>query len=87
MNKEFCEKLGNPFYCNEDNGEPVKTRTFWEEEPDEENVAVKTRTFWEDKDKEDNEFECFCKPIRTPLQNGFFGSDGYNTHPLQKYDR
>lgn len=85
MHREFCGKLGNP-YCKDDDV-AVKGSTFFEEEPEEEGVAVKTRTFWEDTDKEDNDFECFCKPIRTPRDNAFWGGSGYNSHPLQKEDR
>lgn len=50
------------------------------------NGAIHTRSFWDD-DASDSDFECFCKPIRTPLMNRFFGMDGYNCHPLQKYDK
>lgn len=51
-----------------------------------EDRAILTRTFWDD-DGSDADYECFCKPIRTPLQNGFFGMNGYNCHPLQHLDR
>lgn len=49
--------------------------------------AVRTRSFWDTDDSEDNDFECFCKPIRTPRMNQFFGMDGYNCHPLQNLDK
>lgn len=49
-------------------------------------VAILTRSFW-DENPADRDYECFCKPIRTPLMNGFFNMDGYNCHPLQKYDK
>lgn len=49
-------------------------------------VAVKVRSFWDD-DGSDADFECFCKPVRTPLMNGFFGMNGYNCHPMQKLDK
>ena len=53
--------------------------------PDEDK-AVLTRSFWDD-DGSDHQYECFCKPIRTPRQNAFFGMNGYNCHPLQHLDR
>lgn len=53
---------------------------------EDEGVAVLTRSFWDD-DSSDADFECFCKPIRTPRMNSFLGMDGYNCHPMQKLDR
>ena len=55
-------------------------------EQEDEGVAVLTRSFWDD-DSSDCDFECFCKPIRTPRMNSFLGIDGYNSHPKQRLDR
>lgn len=49
-------------------------------------VAVKTHVFGFG-EQDDAEFYTFCKPIRTPRQNQFFGIDGYNAHPKQELDR
>lgn len=53
--------------------------------PDEDK-AVLTRSFWND-DGSDRKYGHFCKPIKTPSQNGLFGMNRYNCHPLQHLNR
>ena len=94
MHNKFCKELGNVHYGAEsireqDDSVAVKTHVFGLEEQDgeqEDDVAVKTHVFGFG-EQDDAEFYTFCKPIRTPRQNQFFGKDGYNAHPLQKEDR
>ncbi|MBQ3145124.1 MAG: hypothetical protein IJB90_00815 [Clostridia bacterium] len=99
MHDKFCKELGNVHYgaepveenidSEQDDSVAVKTHVFGLEEQDseqEDDVAVKTHVFGLG-EQDDAEFYTFCKPIRTPRQNQFFGIDAYNAHPLQKEDR
>lgn len=79
MHDKFCKDLGNVHY----GAETVKENIDSEQEDD---VAVKTHVFGFG-EQDDAEFYTFCKPIRTPRQNQFFGIDGYNAHPKQELDR
>lgn len=78
MHDKFCKELGNVHY-----GAELVEENIDSEQDD--SVAVKTRTFWEK--EEDVGLNTFCKPIRTPRQNSFFGSDAYNSHPKQELDK